>query len=383
MIQVSTDEFTVVLQINSIPEVWEDWENYAEKIIHIVENNAYFTNIYGEINTNGKTPQGYTIGYQYGEHDFYFSIAYHPDQINMGIIIKFSATAWAVYQKNYFDIYGKQIHIHSFIQSIQNTEYSTRISRVDIAIDFMDENVSVHTIYNQLSKGNQVIKNQLGRKNTSTLSAIVKNNKVSTLYLGSKGKNIKSLLRIYDKKIEQINTSGHRYQEAIVLDDWTRFEASFKGHYAHRISEELLTISSNTELKDLLISSFTDRYQFYYTKSGKKTTFTNKMISLLNQRNFHFHTPSPRNNTLNQSINHLINGSGLFPTLFKIERIWDKQGVDEFINFLYEEYYNYEPNNDLVYWIKKYENLYIKQGKPFTLNNCNSGHNNLKEGSFI
>jgi len=64
---------------------------------------------------------------------------------------------------------------------------------------------------------------------------------------------------------------GIRYEEALQYDNWVRFEAVYKGNYAHNLSDELEAIKSDTELKDLLVSALTDRYQFYYTKSDRLT----------------------------------------------------------------------------------------------------------------
>lgn len=149
----------------------------------------------------------------------------------------------------------------------------------------------------------------------------MKNNITSTFYLGSKGKNIKALLRVYDKKKEQLETMGIRYEEALQYDNWVRFEAVYKGTYVHDLSDELKAIKSDTELKDLLVSALTDHYQFYYVKSDRLTTYSKKILDLLNQKRFIFSSPSPRTNLLEQSQKHILNDSGLFPYLFKVRHI--------------------------------------------------------------
>ena len=284
----------------------------------------------------------------------------------MGICIKFSAHAWMEFRKQYESLYGQPIQIHQFLSNVNNTTlYTSRLSRIDIAIDFINEKVNVNTIYNQLSKKNQIIKTATGRRNHSVLSAITDNNQTSTFYLGSKGKNIKVLLRVYDKKKEQLDTFGVQYEDALNCESWVRFEAVFKGKYAHDLTEKLDTINSDTELKDLLVSALTDRYQFYYAKSDRLTTFTKKMLGLLNRRNFMFSSPSPRMNLLEQSQKHIINGSGLFPYLFKVQKIWGDEGLFDCLTFLYDEFENYEPNDDVMSWLKKYSALYNIQGYPF------------------
>ncbi|WP_391556748.1 replication initiation factor domain-containing protein [Staphylococcus hominis] len=83
---------------------------------------------------------------------------------------------------------------------------------MDIAIDFIDEGISVNTISNQLYRKTQIVKTSSDRRNLSSLLALTKNNETSTFYLGTKEKIIKVLLRVYDKKKEQVDTMGVRYQ---------------------------------------------------------------------------------------------------------------------------------------------------------------------------
>lgn len=286
LLTVNVDEFTLVLQTTKRPRYIEEWGYMANKIIEGFIRLSQVEIILGELEeTNTSLPMGYSQGFVCKDVPYYFAIAYHADHIQMGICIKFSAYAWNVYRANYQSLYTKSTEIHQFLSSIQNENlYSSRLSRIDIAIDFINENVNVNTIYNQLSKKNQHLKTATGRKNNSNLSAITKNNITSTFYLGSKGKNIKALLRVYDKKLEQIETLGFQYQDAITFENWIRFEASYRGAYAHSISLDLEFVNNDKQLKDLLVSAFTDRYQFYYTKSNRLTTYSKKMLDLLYQK---------------------------------------------------------------------------------------------------
>lgn len=367
MLDVQVDEFTLVLQSSKRPNCIEGWASMAVSIIEEFVRLSKLEPILGKLEDSKQSlPQGYSNGFSCEDSTYYFAIAYHVDFIQMGICIKFSAHAWMEYRKQYESLYGQSIQIHQFFANINdNSLYTSRLSRIDIAIDFINENVNVNTIYNQLSKKNQIVKTAAGRKNHSIVSAITKNNITSTFYLGSKGKNIKALLRVYDKKKEQIETMGIRYHEAIHHDEWIRFEAVYKGAYAHDLSDQLEHINNDTELKDLLVSALTDRYHFYYAKSERLTNYTKKMIDLLNQKNFMFTSPSPRMNLLEQSQKHILNGSGLFPYLYKVSHIWGEDGLKKCLAFLYNEFENYEPNDDVISWLQKYSVLYSKQGCPF------------------
>lgn len=367
MLDVQVDEFTLVLQTTKRPDYIEQWPSMASNVIEEFVRLSKIEMVLGKLEDSTQTlPQGYSNGYSCEGATYYFAIAYHTDFVQMGICIKFSAHAWMEYRKQYESLYGYSIQLHQFLANINTTSrYTYRLSRIDIAIDFINEKVSVNTIYNQLSKKNQVVRTASGRKNQSNLSGITQNNITSTFYLGTKGKNINALLRVYDKKLEQIETMGVNYEEALKFDNWVRFEAVYKGKYAHTLSNALENINNDTELKNLLVSALTDRYQFYYAKSEKLTTFSKQMLNLLNQKSFMFSSPSPRTNLLEQSQKHIINGSGLFPYLYKVWHIWGDEGLNDCVAFLYDEFENYEPNDDVIFWLKKYSALYINQGYPF------------------
>lgn len=44
------------------------------------------------------------------------------------------------------------------------------------------------------------------RKNNSKISTLMKENKAETIYIGTRGENTRSFLRIYDKKSEQLGS---------------------------------------------------------------------------------------------------------------------------------------------------------------------------------
>lgn len=83
------------------------------------------------------------------------------------------------------------------------------------------------------------------------------------------------------------------------------------------------------------------------------------------QKTFQFISPSPLTNLLEQSQNHILYGSGLFPYLYKVHNIWGDKGLSKCLSFLYNEFEDYEPNDDVILWLKKYSIIYEKQGYPF------------------
>lgn len=158
----------------------------------------------------------------------------------------------------------------------------------------------------------------------------------------------------------------HMRHVAKEVDDWTRVEAEYSGDYAHQLTEAIKHCNTDEQLKDLIVSSIIDRYMFFYTNSNRPHKLTKLMLDLLEQKDFHFESPSPRNNLLEQSIDHLIKGSGLLPTLWKVEQIWGDGTARELIYYFYKHFYEeFEPNDDHISWVNRYKALYLLEGKPW------------------
>ncbi len=165
---------------------------------------------------------------------------------------------------------------------------------------------------------------------------------------------------------------SHMRHEAEKLEDWVRFEAEYKGEYAHQLTEAISKCNTDTELKDVIVCSILDRYGIYYTKESKSgkvnrpTPETKKMLNLLDNNAFSFTTKSTRNSLLSQSINYIKTNSGLYPLLYKVKQIFGNDADKELLNWLYEEYYQkFSPNDDHIGFVKKYKKIYQKEGKPW------------------
>lgn len=154
LLDVQIDEFTLVLQTKSKPSHIEGWESMANNIINEFVTLSDLELVLGDlIEIKDSLPQGYSSGFVCDSKPYYFAIAYHTEFIQMGICIKFSAHAWMEYRKQFENIFNTSLHIHNFLKRINATTlYTSRISRIDIAIDFINEKLNVNTIYNQLSK---------------------------------------------------------------------------------------------------------------------------------------------------------------------------------------------------------------------------------------
>ena len=112
MLKTSIDELTVVLQATvkdklSI-ESNADWQKLANEIIADFEEKSDLETAFGKKAEAQKCPEGYTIGHLYGNHSFYFCVAFNQENYSMGIIVKFSAQALAYYLKT------KKMQVYDF-----------------------------------------------------------------------------------------------------------------------------------------------------------------------------------------------------------------------------------------------------------------------------
>ncbi|WP_206911400.1 hypothetical protein IGL98_003369 [Enterococcus sp. DIV0840] len=361
---VDVDEFTLILILNE-SDIGQIWTKEANKIIAEFETLSRIPFLFGDRKESYNRISGYDTSYEYGENNFYFSISFHSAHPRMGIAVKFSATSWRYYRLWYNENLNDETDVYLFLSSIQSNLYETRLSRIDLTVDFINYDLDANEVYKTLTTEKVIIKNSKERKNNSKIGAIVVDNTASTIYIGSRGRNVKSLLRIYDKRLEQIQNWGIYHEIAINSESWIRFEMVVKGKYSHELTKAIMKIENEQDFKTLILSAITDRYRFLNAKTNELTFYSTEMISALSAKSFEFNTPSPRNNSLFSSINHIIKGSGLFPTLYKIQDIWGIDGLKDFWIFLDKCYTLYKPNDDVNIWLKKNKNDYLAQGTPF------------------
>lgn len=356
-ILLGIDELTVVLS-NTSPlfQGLAEWEKRAESMIKEFSQLADLERIFGkQKELEGSPPQGYTVAYQYGDNPFYFAVAYHPSCPKMGAIVKFSAHSWAVYCQR------GETNIKRFLASIQSKSYRIRLSRVDFTVDYQNWNIFVNDIYHKLDNKCLEIHNHKGKVNYSEITAYEINGKVSTFYVGSRKTGTRLFLRVYDKKAEQIEKKGFRFKEALNTTSWVRFEAVFKGDYAHQLTDIIMK-TGEEKLADLIADKIAEKYRFYDLESKEYTDFTKALLEKPKGNFPRLRLESPRDNELTDSLIHLVYGSGLFPVLYKIDEIWGNESSIKLLKCLHEIYKDdYAPNDDIRLWLKNHKEILAKQ----------------------
>ncbi len=356
-ISVGVDELTVVLSADkTLLKGLIDWKPKAESMIAEFSRRAKLESIFGvRKDLDGKAPQGYTTAYQYGDNPFYFAVAYHPSCPKMGVIVKFSAYSWALYCQN------GQMNIKRFLDSIRSKSYHFRLSRVDFTIDYQNWDITVDDIYHKLLNKYLEIHDHKGKINHSEITAYEINSKASTFYVGSRKTGTRLFLRVYDKKLEQVEQKGFRFKEALDTKSWVRFEAVFKGDYAHQLTDIIMK-TGEEELQDLIADKVTEKYRFYDSESKEYTDFTTALLEKPKGVFPRLRLESPRDNDFTRLLTHLVRGSGLFSALYKCDEVWGGEASMNLLKCLYDIYKDdYEPNDDVRLWLKKHKDTLKKQ----------------------
>ncbi|MGT2683332.1 replication initiation factor domain-containing protein [Streptococcus porci] len=355
-ILTSIDEATFVIKPTeeTVGEYPDNWSQIATTIGETVSEKLSLPTLFGECIPLKTPPAGYTDGFTFQNLPYYFAIAWHETNFTMGIIIKFSASAFSHYKASYQEYYNKAVDIQQIAQLLNEDYWELRLSRIDLAVDYFNFPISVNDLYQGLKSKRYIITNHKGRKNVSTISAQEVNGLAQTVYVGSKKKNVNALLRIYNKYQEQLDNKG-RYQHLTkYIDSWLRMEASYKGTYSIQILALLLDIDNPKDLSKLIVNKMVDKYCFHDSETGQPLPFTSDLLEGFGSFPA-LESLNSRNNDLLSTISYLMKGSGFFPLLKKIEEIWGTQARNHFIIRLIQEYEaNYTPNTDVGIWLNKF-----------------------------
>lgn len=362
-LSLGIDEFTLVLQYKEKID-FMDWLETVDAILEEFISLSQIEVLLGKLMPMYcKIPAGYTNALTIAEVPYYFAVAWHESYRNMGVCIKFSAYALATYMSEYERQYQQQLTVSGFLKMVQSELYATRFSRIDMTADYKNYGSELYPdfLYRKLKSNSYIITDHELKQRRLKLSAQEKDGIVETFYAGSRTRNTNSFLRCYDKKTEQIEKHGFRMDEAESCENWTRFEVSFRGLYAHQITESLLNeVSTPLEMQQFIAWKISEKFLFFDSESDDITAFSNDLMEATGNSQFSYlRRESPRDNALRQSIRYLAHNSGLFSTLYKVYCIWGQDGEKELLKYLYDVYENiYKPDavndKEIRMWLKKH-----------------------------
>lgn len=359
---MGVDEFTVVLFRKHALENINQWSYEAQNIIKNFVELTQIEPLLGKIiDTEVKKPAGCTDAKTLKDVPWYLAFGWHRTNPNMGVIVRFSAYAWAMYQRRFEEKYATAISIAGFLQLCQSEYYRTRLSRIDIVADYFNygEVLNPNTIYEKIKNQQLKVVDYRERRSNRKYGAVANNWQVETFYIGSKKENSGSKLRIYDKRAEQIQRHGFRLSEAKKSESWTRFEVSYRNKYAHQITAALLEIETDATLAQFLASKILDKYRFVDEATDTYIPCTELLLQIVNQENFAvLRSEQPENNQLKQDIANLLHHSNLMSILYKVHQLWGEAEVQVCIDYLliyYWQVYRFKAasNYRLMKWIRE------------------------------
>lgn len=357
MLKTSIDEITLVLQATLgeklALEEDDDWKNLASIIIAEFEKKADLVKVFGKQVEAKQCPQGYTDGFSYGEHSFYFCIAYNSGSYDMGVIVKFSAQSLTYYLK------ARKMQIYHFLQDLKSDIYEFRLSRCDIDVDFMNETFTPTKIFKDL-KSEKVLAYYQKPKNNEMI--FVKKNfklqgfaigkEVPSCYCGAVSSD--SQLRIYDKRLEQIQKHGSKMKYVLQFDSVIRFELALKHDLAHNMTDLLLKIENDKQLNDLILSVFLQKFYFKRATTGKPTPYTRKMEQALKGKKSYLLGHLNADNDLLKRFEYLLYSSGTISTLFKVLALWGVDDLNQATDYIKQFVLTWDPNDGCRLWLQKH-----------------------------
>lgn len=369
MLKTSIDELTLVLQATVSDKLAlesdDDWQRLANEIIVEFEKNADLVNVFGNQVEEKNCPSGYNRGFTYGGHAFYFCVAYNDSNYSMGIVCKFSAQALAYYLK------VRKTQVYELLQNLNSEVYEFRLSRCDLDVDFLNESFTPTMIFEDLKHEKVLIYYQKMQKNKrifvrkkAKLQGFAVGKEVPTLYVGAVSSD--SQLRIYDKKLEQVQRNGSKLAWVLQFDSVVRFELTLKHDLAHNLTSLLLNINSEKELNDLILSVFLQKFYFKRAKTDKATKYTKMMEHALKEKQSYLLGHFNRDNDLLRLFKYMLYGSGTVSTLYKILAIWGYADLDKAIDYLKSFVKNWNVNDNCNTWLEKHTDDTKKTFGSFT-----------------
>lgn len=154
-VQPSVDQWTLVLQSTDLNFELNEWKEKAETMLNIFFDKSRLFDLFDKENLDEKNSgriNSYTNGYTFNV-PYYHHFAYHDRQPKMGILIDVSASFWKHWQQAYQEEFNQTLQLYHVIQMIEDEAYTLRLSRIDLVVDFIDENIDVNRINRSLKDG--------------------------------------------------------------------------------------------------------------------------------------------------------------------------------------------------------------------------------------
>lgn len=366
MLYTGLDQISIVVTYPLEDLTLDSWDHVAKALITTIEDTLKLTDIYGDRHRIDGVAH-YSKAYGYGLASYVFYIAYNPGSPSTGILIYFSANALNEYRLRFQKKYQININANDILRMLQTAGLFCHASRLDLYADYIDEDqpIDLTALYNALVSGSVKIVDHNGRRNASKLSSMSANDKVETIYIGTRSKNTRALARIYDKKTEQLNNPyGFRKETARTCNSWTRIEVELHSFYAKKLTSDLASCSSE-DLQAFIAATILSKYTLVYTENKSPLPFTKSLEECRHSKDIILAYPSEGDRDLRRKYDYLINDSGLFSLIDMVSAVWGEMGVRILMERLNADYESHIMKRKTRDWIRKNRDDLAPYTPPF------------------
>src|SRR5699024_7300950 len=126
-------------------------QNYFNDYVDTIDKKLKLNQILGNKEIKNSGMNGYTNCHAFGYDSNQVKILYNPNQLNMKLMVKFTASTLRNYIYQMKLQLNQDISAMNIIQKLNEIDI-VRLSRLDIAIDYVDENIKVQTLFEKYQK---------------------------------------------------------------------------------------------------------------------------------------------------------------------------------------------------------------------------------------
>lgn len=259
LIDVNVDQFTLTIYIDEDEYLAYD-EHYFDYIQDRFASTLNLIDLFGLPVRLSYGDGWYNTIYDYGYHDRHLFFKYNDESLDNQISVVFHANMLKEYLKSYRNKIDDSMTVFKLLKKM-STLGTVRLSRLDIAIDLIDENIVVDDLAKRINNYDVLIKNSRGSNiAVESIQQIGNGGKVETMYINKR--KSASFLRIYDKKIEALLKESADVKTAIECESWTRIELELKKYYANNITASILKCESEFDFKKVILGAFLEKFKF-------------------------------------------------------------------------------------------------------------------------
>lgn len=324
-----------------------------------IERSEYFIDyLYEELKLNEfgllqpyKAINGYNVTYKV-ENTSKLTLGYHSDWPEMGLSVVFGARDLSEYLAALTELSGASLDALELIKWLNiladENGFKIRLSRLDIAADFVDYGFSVDELYNEIKSEVYYVTDWKESRKKKLGQFFGSESEIESFYIG-KYTTRTGFLRVYDKKVEQLKRKGYQLEIASKCSDWVRVEAVYRDNYAHEATKTLLEAEDH---ESTLANFITSRYRFKSEKGYH--LITQELLEAKPSGALAF-SKNYRQYSLDKSKQALYSGQ-VQNTLYKIRKIEGEEAAKVYLVTLLK--YNlscYEPSKEVKVFVNKFK----------------------------